>query len=159
MNRRRILLIILIPLVLLALGLACGGQARPTTRVKPTLAPESVLPELVRNGPERVQEAYRFAIANPEMLSAMSCYCGCRSMNHEHNLACYIKEVKADGTIEFDNHAYGCRICVDITQDVMRLMRKGEDLKEIRAYVEAEYGQFGPPTNTAPIQYRSHSVR
>lgn len=152
MKQRRKLILILIPVALLALGLACNSTPARTARVEPSLAPESALPDFVLDGPERVQEAYRFAIANPDMLSAMPCYCGCRSMNHEHNLACYIKDVGPDGALEFDNHAYGCRICVDITQDVMRLMRQGEDVKKIRAYVEAEYSQFGPPTNTAPIR-------
>jgi hypothetical protein len=34
----------------------------------------------------------------------------------------------------------------------MRLMAEGKDLKEIRAYVDAEYSQYGPSTNTEPIE-------
>jgi hypothetical protein len=34
----------------------------------------------------------------------------------------------------------------------MRLMRDGKDLKEIRAYVDAEYSKYGPPTDTKPVQ-------
>jgi hypothetical protein len=34
----------------------------------------------------------------------------------------------------------------------MRLMRDGQDLKEIRAYIDAEYSKYGPPTKTGPIQ-------
>ena len=34
----------------------------------------------------------------------------------------------------------------------MRLMSQGKDLKEIRAYVDAEYSQYGPSTDTEPIQ-------
>jgi hypothetical protein len=34
----------------------------------------------------------------------------------------------------------------------MRLMGQGVDLKEIRAYVDAEYSQYGPSTDTEPIQ-------
>ena len=34
----------------------------------------------------------------------------------------------------------------------MRLTREGKDLKEIRAYVDAEYSQYGPSTDTEPIQ-------
>jgi hypothetical protein len=34
----------------------------------------------------------------------------------------------------------------------MRLMDQGKDLKEIRAYVDAEYSQYGPSTDTEPIQ-------
>jgi hypothetical protein len=34
----------------------------------------------------------------------------------------------------------------------MRLMRDGKDLKEIRAYIDAEYSKYGPPTDTKPVQ-------
>jgi hypothetical protein len=34
----------------------------------------------------------------------------------------------------------------------MRLLREDKDLKEIRAYVDAEYSKYGPPTDTEPIQ-------
>ena len=34
----------------------------------------------------------------------------------------------------------------------MRLMQEGKDLKEIRAYIDGEYSQYGPPTDTEPIQ-------
>ena len=34
----------------------------------------------------------------------------------------------------------------------MRLMREGKELTEIRAYIDAEYSKYGPPTDTEPIQ-------
>lgn len=34
----------------------------------------------------------------------------------------------------------------------MRLLREGKDLKEIRAYIDAEYSKYGPPTNTQPVE-------
>jgi hypothetical protein len=34
----------------------------------------------------------------------------------------------------------------------MRLLRDGKELTEIRAYIDAEYSQYGPPTDTQPIQ-------
>jgi hypothetical protein len=71
------------------------------------LAPESALPGFVRDAPPQVKEAYRFAIANPDVLSAFPCYCGCGAMGHENNLGCYVKEIRPDGSIEFENHALG----------------------------------------------------
>jgi hypothetical protein len=35
---------------------------------------------------------------------------------------------------------------VDITRDVMRLMREGRGEAEIRAYIDATYSKFGPST-------------
>lgn len=71
-----------------------------------SLAPESALPQFARSAPPQVQEAYRFAIANPDILRAFPCYCGCGAMGHENNLDCYIKEIRPDGSIEFENHAF-----------------------------------------------------
>jgi hypothetical protein len=34
----------------------------------------------------------------------------------------------------------------------MRLLEEGRELKEIRAYIDAEYNKYGPPTDTQPIQ-------
>lgn len=115
------------------------------------LAPEKALPDFVRAAPPDIQEAYRFAIANPEIVSAFPCYCGCGAMSHESNLDCYIQEILPDGTIVFEDHALGCTICADITRDVMRLLEDGRDMKEIRTYVDATYSKFGPPTDTDPI--------
>ena len=33
----------------------------------------------------------------------------------------------------------------------MRLLEEGQNLKDIRAYIDAEYSQYGPSTNTEPI--------
>jgi len=85
--------------------LARRGDAGSTgTEIK--LAPVSQLPERVRRAPPVVQEAYRFAIANPEVLAQIPCYCGCGSMGHESDLDCFIEEFKPDGTIVFGYHAY-----------------------------------------------------
>jgi hypothetical protein len=78
-----------------------------TTRTEIKLASVSQLSQQVRSAPPVVQEAYRFAIANPEVLSRLPCYCGCGSMGHESNLDCFIQEFNPDGSIVFDDHAFG----------------------------------------------------
>ena len=96
-------------LLLLAAALVIGAcsEAASTAQVELKMAPESALPEFVSQAAPQVKEAYRFAIANPDILSAFPCYCGCGAMGHQNNLQCYIKEVRADGSIEFENHAFG----------------------------------------------------
>jgi hypothetical protein len=91
-------------LALLAIG-AC--QRAGDGSVELAMAPESALPDFVRGAPPQVREAYRFAIANRELLRAVPCYCGCGAMGHRDNLDCYIKSVRPDGTIEFEHHAFG----------------------------------------------------
>lgn len=136
-------------LIVVVAGLLAGCAGQPTTTSTPySLAPDSGLPDFLADAAPRVREAYRFAIANPHALETVPCYCGCGNMGHQSNLNCYIKEMDTAGSITFDNHADGCGICVDITQDVMRLMTDGRSPKDIRAYVDSTYGAFGPSTDT-----------
>jgi hypothetical protein len=120
---------------------ACGGQAVE-------LAPVSALPTFILDRAANFQEAYRFAIANPRDLETIPCYCGCGAMGHQSNLDCYIEAFKPDGTIIFDEHASGCGICVDITQDVMMLKGQGKLPSAIRAFIDTKYSKFGPSTDT-----------
>ena len=71
------------------------------------LAPESALPEYFRKAPPNVRDAYRFAIANRAILQQIPCYCGCGSDGHKNNADCYIKDVKPDGTVDFDKMSFG----------------------------------------------------
>jgi uncharacterized protein with PCYCGC motif len=102
------------------------------------------MPAEVQSAPVIVQQAYQFASANPEVMKNIPCYCGCGNIGHTSNYSCYVSQVDDQGSITFDNHALGCSICVDITQDVMRLLREGKSLPEIRAYVDTTYSKYGP---------------
>ena len=108
------------------------------------MTPVDELPREMRQAAASVREAYQFAGANPEILRAIPCYCGCGAMGHTSNFACYVSDVSPAGEIIYDSHALGCSICVDITQDTMRLLRQGTGLEEIRAYIDSTYAAFGP---------------
>lgn len=101
------------------------------------------MPREVQEAPRAVQESYQFALANPEILQQLPCYCGCGGMGHTSNYSCYASDSPA-GAVHFDGHALGCSICVDITLDAMRMLRDGRDLTEIRPYVDVEYSRYGP---------------
>lgn len=105
MKSRPLMITLLLGLLMLV-GSACTGAA-DQTREELSLAPESALPDFVRGGPLQVKEAYRFAIANSDVLSVIPCYCGCGAIGHENNLQCYIKDRQPDGSIVFENHAFG----------------------------------------------------
>lgn len=105
MNLRFLMVVLLLALVVLIVS-ACAGD-RGTPQAQLTLAPESALPDFVKDAPPQVKEAYRFAIANPDVLTDFPCYCGCGAVGHMSNLQCYIQEVGSDGAIKFDNHAFG----------------------------------------------------
>lgn len=102
------------------------------------------MPVEVQAAPVSVQQAYQFTAANPDLMKQIPCYCGCGAMGHTSNYACYVQDVDASGIIVFDTHALGCSICVDITQDAMRLLKSGKSPRDIKTYVDATYGQYGP---------------
>ncbi len=103
----------------------------------------SMLPAEVQSAPLVVQQAYQFAVANPQVMQGIPCYCGCGRIGHTSNYSCYVSGVDAQGRITFDQHALGCSLCVNITQDAMRLLKEGKTVPEIKAYVDAAYGKYG----------------
>lgn len=131
-------------LLILLASLASGAGACQGGGTEPAMAPLSDMPIEVQAAPVIVQEAYRFAAANPEVLSQLPCYCGCGAKGHTSNYDCYFTGTPDEGLPAFDLHSLGCSICVDITQDAMRLLREGKSLEEIRAAIDATYSRFGP---------------
>jgi hypothetical protein len=134
------------PLLLLSslILAACGSSGDSVN----DMASAAMLPDWARDAPPRVREAYEYAVAHPEEVAKYPCYCGCGAMGHTSNLSCYVQDIAPDGTITFDSHANGCGICVDITQDAMRLKADGQSSPDIRAYIDAQYSPFGPGTDT-----------
>ena len=132
----------------------CAAKATPTSAAHElVMAPMSGMPDEVKAAPLVVQQAYQFAVANPNALKHIPCYCGCGKMGHKSNYACYVQDTASGkpvtgklvaGTPALDSHALGCSICVDITQDVMRLTKEGRSAQDIRAYVDATYSKYGP---------------
>jgi hypothetical protein len=100
-----------LPLVLLAgllLLAACGSSAAPSAPNNTlNLAPVSALPAEIRRLPQDVQEAYRFALAKPDILDKIPCYCGCNQIGHMNNRMCYVQSETADGGVIFDSHGAG----------------------------------------------------
>ena len=142
------LLVTLTALLIVSVGLAgCSAEDKVGTANHDfAMAPLADMPAEVQQAPVAVEQAYQFAVANPEILNHIPCYCGCGAMGHTSNYSCYVAGIGADGEVVYDNHALGCSICVDISQDTMRLMDQGKEVSEIFAYVDSSYSRFGPPT-------------
>ena len=154
MHKRRYLVISVLILMIIPFSSAlvsCTNTITSNSTSHFPMASLSVMPGEVQLAPQVVQEAYQFAIANPETLKQLPCYCGCGDMGHTSNYACYVQNQTLEGEITFDNHAIGCSICVDITQDAMRLLKAGKTLPEIRVYVDETYAQYGP-SNILPVE-------
>lgn len=131
----------------LSVLIAGCGSVSTTSKQKGAnygMAPLAGMPVEVQNAPVTVKQAYQFAVANQEILSQLPCYCGCGGMGHTSNYSCYLAGEDEFGNLTFDDHALGCSICVDITQDAMRMLDEGKTTGEIRAYVDQIYSRFGP---------------
>ncbi|MFN8386350.1 MAG: PCYCGC motif-containing (lipo)protein [Anaerolineales bacterium] len=133
-------------LIILALGgaalSACSTSNSNESHL--AMAPMDQMPMDVQSAPAAVREAYQFNAANPDIMQNIPCYCGCGDIGHTSNYDCYVSDVDASGKIIFDNHALGCSICVDITQDVMRMLQDGKTPQDARAYIDATYSKYGP---------------
>lgn len=148
MNPRRFFIPALLAFSLLAsMTAGCGGvKTNQGAEHNHAMAVLGEMPAVVQQAPTSVREAYQFAVANPDILTQIPCYCGCGAMGHKSNYDCYVAGQGAGGELAFDNHALGCSICVDISQDVMHMLDQGKDVAEIYAFVDNTYARFGPAT-------------
>lgn len=140
---RKLFFGLMIGLVTLTILPACSTQSS-SGEIHLNMASMDHMPAEVQSAPVTVQEAYQFNVANPEIMKDIPCYCGCGNIGHTSNYDCYVSQVDSQGNISFDNHALGCSICVDITQDVMRMLKDGKSPEEARAYVDTTYSKYGP---------------
>lgn len=81
-------------------------RATGSTALAVEMAPMSQLPETVQRAPWTVREAYRFAVANPQVLDTLPCYCGCGGLGHESNLDCFVERFEEDGSVAYGYHAF-----------------------------------------------------
>jgi len=141
MRVQKIIYILLIAVLLTVSISACSSNSQANDL---HMASMDQMPEEVQSAPVTVQTAYQYAAANPDIMKDIPCYCGCGSIGHTSNYDCYVSNVNANGTITFDNHALGCSICVDITQEVMRILKDGKSPQDARAYIDMTYSKYGP---------------
>ena len=145
MARRMLLMVFLLSMAGTALT-GCGSSAAASPEHEIAMAPMSMMPDDVQSAPPLTQQAYQFAVANPDVMQQMPCYCGCVELVHTSNYDCYVKSVKPDGQVTFDSHATNCEVCIDITQDVMRLFKQGDSTASIKAYIDENYHRYGAST-------------
>lgn len=142
MLKIRLVSITILAALLLASLPACSGPSSASEHLEMMALDQ--MPAEVQSAPVSVQQAYQFAAANPSLMKQIPCYCGCGDIGHTSNYDCYISGADNKGTITFDNHALGCSICVDITQDVMRMQKDGKSPGDMRTAIDATYARYGP---------------
>ena len=90
------------------LWVACGDQKQASSD-PPGLARPSrdQWPEVFWTSAPEVQEAYRYAVANPDVLQWIPCFCGCVNGGHTSNKDCYVREFRRDGSVVLDPMSFG----------------------------------------------------
>jgi len=141
-SKTRKLSFLSIIVVLLTTAISACSTSK-SSEVHLYMMPLDKMPAEVQSAPVAVQEAYQFASINPDVMQDIPCFCGCGDIGHTSNYDCYVSNIDDKGTIVFDNHALGCSICVDITRDVMRMLREGKSPQEARTYMDAAYSKYG----------------
>lgn len=113
-------------------------------------ASREILPNFLNNQSEDLKLVYQSVGKATEVLKWMPCYCGCaESANHKSNLNCFIKEVKKDGSVVWDDHGTRCIVCVEIAIKSIKQAQEGVSLKEIRKQIDNEYKEgYSEPTET-----------
>ncbi|MGG0655234.1 PCYCGC motif-containing (lipo)protein [Rummeliibacillus pycnus] len=108
------------------------------------------LPSFLDNQSEDLKLVYTAAGQATEVLKWMPCYCGCaESANHKSNLNCFIKKVKDDGSVVWDDHGTRCIVCVEIAVKSIKQAQEGASLKEIRKQIDNDYKEgYAKPTST-----------
>jgi len=129
---------------LVLLALAVGGCAAGSPASSGQKFPSFVYASAVS------LEAYRIAVAMPEVLAVLPCYCGCAKplagqAPHKNLKECFIAP---DGS--FNEHAAGCDLCGKEAVDAARWRKEGQSLREIRAAIDRKYREYGEPTDTPP---------
>lgn len=88
------------------LAWAQGSGVTPTGDRLETLG-RGALPSFAAKASAKVQEAYRYAAANGDVLKYVPCFCGCGNIGHRNNAGCYVQDRHRDGRITYTSHAAG----------------------------------------------------
>jgi hypothetical protein len=141
---------------------AAQGSASKTSKTSVVAA--MALPPLPNPGfaPARPMEttrlAYEFAGRHPEVIKYVPCYCGCERSGHGSNESCFVRSRDARGGVTWDDHGWGCTICIDVAAEAARMFAGGADATSIRAAIDRKWtGRFPSSTPTPkPPQGHKH---
>lgn len=88
-------------------GCSTAKSPRRSTEGLVAWPAEDLWPERFIQASAEVQEAYRYAVGNHDVLQWMPCFCGCGAGGHRSNFDCYVREVRQDGSVALDSMSFG----------------------------------------------------
>jgi hypothetical protein len=124
---------------------APSATGRPASLAIPA---KDVWPLQYRQASAASKDAYAFAMAHPEILHYMPCFCGCGLEGHRDNYDCFIREQTGPGTYLLDPHGLSCGVCVGVALDSKALLAQGLSRPAIRGSIDARWTAAGPATAT-----------
>jgi hypothetical protein len=107
LTRRHILQGVLAASGLALVGCSTGVGQNPGDEALLAWPAEDRWPDIFHKASVRIQESYRFAVANETLLQWMPCFCGCGDLGHRSNFDCYVQEVRSDGSVLLDSMSFG----------------------------------------------------
>lgn len=118
--------------------------------IQETTASIKVLPTFLDKGDPQIKLIYQIAGLSNDLLQWIPCYCGCgEEAGHKNNGNCFIKEVKKDGSVVWDDHGTRCGTCLEIAFTSSKMLKEGKSVKEIRIFIDDTYKDgYGKPTPT-----------
>lgn len=105
-------------------------------------------PLAFRQAPAEVREAYAFAIAQPQVLKYVPCFCGCGATGHRNNYDCFVNSEPTLGSFLLDAHGFACGTCVSVALESQSMLAQGLSVKAIRRAIDAKWSSVGPATRT-----------
>lgn len=167
-NRRLVRTRWIFPMALLLLAsmlaTACGSKEAnsgghesnkvtrlPNGDLQEITASTDQLPAFLDGKHEVIVHAYQTAAANMELLDWIPCYCGCGEVaGHSNNKNCFIKEVREDGSVVWDDHGTRCNVCIEIAEVSAQMKEQGMTDKDIRQVIDKAYQEgYAQPTKTS----------
>ena len=108
-------------------------------------------PDYVKALPPEGQAAYAFALARPDVLQWLPCYCGCAGIPHRNNLDCFFQRREVKSSFSYEEHASFCDICVKTANMASDMLLQGKTMVQIRAAVDSTYGGGAAPGTDTPL--------
>jgi len=105
-------------------------------------------PDYVKVLPAAWQEAYAYALARPDVLQWLPCYCGCVAMDHRSNLDCFFQRREVAGNFSYEEHASYCDVCIETANLASSMLLDGSSIVQVRAAVDDMFGDLAPGTDT-----------
>jgi len=107
-------------------------------------------PDYVKALPGDWQGAYAYALARPDVLQWLPCYCGCGGMGHRSNLDCFFQRREVKGTYLYEEHGSYCDICVKTANMADAMLRDGKTMTQVRDAVDSTFGNGAAPGTDTP---------